>query len=109
MREAIYKGTTRPAIVLGVPLLPSLAWGGAGAIAGAWGALLLSAWCLVIAAGITLPGLLWMRTVTRRDDQRVTQHGMRLLLALRNRNRRLWRCRSYAPIRFRETRDGWSR
>lgn len=109
MREAIYKGATRPAIVLGVPLLPALVVAGAGSVVGAWGAFLVSGWMLAAAALVVLPLLAWMRLVTRRDDQRVRQHLTRLQLALRNTNRRTWRCRSYAPIGFRGTRDGWMR
>ena len=109
MREAIYKGATRPAIVLGVPLLPALVLTGAGSVIGAWGALLVSGWALVASALVVLPVLAWMRMVTRSDDQRVRQHVKRLQLTLRNLNRRTWKCRSYSPIRFTGTRDGWLR
>ncbi|MFM2057443.1 MAG: Type secretion system protein virB3 [Pseudomonadota bacterium] len=98
MREAIYKGATRPAIVAGVPLLPALGLIGLGGVLGAWGAFLLSAWCLVGAAAVVIPGIAWMRAVTRRDDQRVRQFWLQWLLLRRHPNRRLWRCRSYAPL-----------
>lgn len=106
MREAIYKGATRPAIVLGVPLLPALALVGIGGVTGAWGAFLVSRWCLALAAVIVIPGIAWMRLVTKKDDQRVRQHWHRFLLTQRCANRRLWSCRSYSPLTYRRHRHG---
>lgn len=106
MREAIYKGATRPAIVLGVPLLPALGLIGAGGLVGAWGAFLVSRWCLALAALIVIPGIAWMRLLTQQDDQRVRQHWHRGLLALRCANRSLWSCRSYSSLAYREHRHG---
>ena len=106
MREAIYKGATRTAIVLGVPLLPALGLIGTGGLFGAWGAFLVSRWCLALAAVIVIPGVAWMRMVTKQDDQRVRQYWHRLLLSLRCPNRRLWACRSYSAIAYRGARHG---
>lgn len=107
MREAIYKGATRPALVLGVPLLPALLVVVLGAVPGAWLAYLHSPWWLAAMAGWVLPLLVAMRFVTRRDDQRVAQVVKLLPLLLRQRNRGLWRCRSYSPVTYRGASDGW--
>lgn len=108
MREAIYKGATRPVLVLGVPLVPGLLVVVLGAVPGAWLAYLLhSPWWLVAMAAWVLPVLTGMRWATKRDDQRVAQVFKLLPLLLRQRNRRLWRCRSYAPVTYRGASDGW--
>ena len=68
----IFKGATRPAMKLGVPLVPL----------------------------VTLIALLCMRHVTSKDDQRFRQMFVALKLRLHDRNRRFWRSRSYAPTLY---------
>ena len=105
--EAIYKGTTRPAMKLGIPLVPLVLLFGTGMLLILWGGTLLSWW---IALGVLVsfvPALLWMRFVTARDDQRFRQMFVATKLRLHDRNRRLWRARSYAPTLYRGALDGW--
>ena len=53
---------------------------------------------------------IWMRIVTSRDDQRLTQMVLKLKLAVRNPNRVLRNgARSYAPIGYRGGRHVWRR
>jgi type IV secretory pathway VirB3-like protein len=98
MREAIYKGATRPALLAGVPLEPAVLVGGL--------AILASFNVFALARSIAVPVLMllaaagvwgWMVVITRRDDQRLRQ----VLIALRLRPSQttlaLWRCSSYAP------------
>ena len=106
-QEAIYKGATRPAMKFGVPLIPLVVLFGAAMLLILWGGLLVSWW---IAAGVVAalaPALGWMRFVTRRDDQRFRQLFVAAKLRLRDRNRRLWRLRSYSPHLYRGARDAW--
>jgi type IV secretion system protein VirB3 len=105
--EAIYKGATRPAMKLGIPLVPLVVVFGSGMLLMMWGGILVSWW---IALGVLLsfvPALLWMRFVTAKDDQRFRQIFVASKLRLHDRNRRLWRARSYAPTLYRGARDAW--
>ncbi len=105
--EAIYKGATRPAMKLGIPLVPLVVLFGTGMLLILWGGLLLSWW---IALGVLLgiaPALLWMRFVTSKDDQRFRQMFVALKLRMHDRNHRLWHARSYAPNLYRGARDAW--
>jgi type IV secretion system protein VirB3 len=105
--EAIYKGATRPAMKLGIPLVPLVVLTGTAMLAMLWGGILLSGW---VAAGVVLalgPALLWMRHVTAQDDQRFRQVFVALKLRLHDRNRRFWHARSYAPTLYRGARDAW--
>jgi type IV secretion system protein VirB3 len=107
--ETIYKGATRPAMKLGVPLVPLVVLACAAMLLVLWGGLLVSWW---VAAGVVVavaPVLAWMRLVTARDDQRLRQMFVALKLRANDHNRQLWQSRSYAPSIYRGTRDGWHR
>lgn len=106
-RETIYKGATRPAMKLGIPLTPLVILFGSGMLLIVWGGLLVSWW---IALGVLLalcPTLLWMRIVTAQDEQRFRQAFLALRLRLHDRNHGFWQARSYAPSLYRGARDVW--
>ena len=107
LAEAIYKGATRPAMKLGIPLVPLVVLFGVGMLLILWGGTLLSWWFAVAVLLSFVPALLWMRLVTARDDQRLRQMFVAIKLRLHHRNHRLWRARSYAPTLYRGARDAW--
>lgn len=107
LRETIYKGATRPAMKLGIPLTPLVIVFASGMLVSMWGGLLVSWWiALAVVLGLC-PALIWMRWVTSRDDQRFRQAYLALKLRLHDRNQRFWRARSYAPTLYRGARDAW--
>jgi type IV secretion system protein VirB3 len=106
-QEAIYKGATRPAMKLGVPLVPLVVLCGLGMPLSIWGGILVSGWVVLIVVVAIGPALGWMRFVTRKDDQRFRQIFVAAKLRLHDRNRRFWRARSYAPNLYRRSRDAW--
>ena len=99
--EAIYKGATRPAMKLGIPLVPLVALLGSAMLLIMWGGLLVSGWIALAVLLTVLPALAWMRWVTHLDDQRLRQMFVAARLRLRDRNHRLWQARSYAPTLYR--------
>ncbi len=105
--EAIYKGATRPAMKLGIPLVPLVVLFGTGMLLILWGGVIVSWWIALAVAAAIAPMLLWMRFVTAQDDQRFRQMFGALKLRLHDRNRRLWQARSYAPTLYRGARDAW--
>ena len=105
--EAIYKGATRPAMKLGIPLVPLVLLFGSGMLVILWGGILLSWWVALGVVFAIMPVLLWMRFVSARDDQRFHQMFVALKLRLHERNRRFWHARSYAPTVYRGGRDAW--
>jgi type IV secretion system protein VirB3 len=106
--EAIYKGATRPAMKLGIPLVPLVVLFGTGMLV-LWVGSLVSWWILPIVLAAFIPALCLMRFVTNQDDQRFRQMFVAAKLRFNDRNRRLWRSRSYAPYLYRGTRDVWHR
>ena len=109
MREPIYKGATRPAMLLGIPLVPLVVLLGTGLLLAMWGGALVSWWIAVVVALLLVPALIWMRMMTAKDDQRFRQVFIAMKLRLHDRNHRLWQARSYAPTLYRGTRDDWLR
>jgi len=107
--EAIYKGATRPAMKLGIPLVPLVVVFGVGVLAIMWIGPLLTWWIAPLVLATLVPLLAWMRFVTRKDDQRFRQMFVAAKLWHRDRNRRFWRARSYSPYLFRGTQDVWHR
>jgi type IV secretion system protein VirB3 len=97
VREAIYKGATRPAMKWGVPLMALVAIFMPCIVVAAWGAGLVSIWIAPAMAAVLVPLYAWMRYVTYRDDQRLLQIILRMKLLVANPNRRLWMARSYTP------------
>lgn len=105
--EAIYKGATRPAMKLGIPLVPLVVVFGSGMLLIMWGGILVSGW---IALGVLVsfvPVLFWMRWLTSRDDQRFRQIFIATKLRLNDHNRWFWRARSYSPTLYRGASDVW--
>ena len=105
--EVIYKGATRPAMKLGVPLVPLVILFGTGMLLVMWGGILVSWWIALVVVVAVLPALACMRFVTAKDDQRFRQMFVALKLRIHDSNRRLWNSRSYAPTLYRGARDAW--
>jgi type IV secretion system protein VirB3 len=108
LAEAIYKGATRPAMKLGIPLVPLVVLLGLAGLLVLWGGLLISGWLALGAVLAVVPALVWMRLVTRKDDQRFRQMTLALKLRLRDHNQRLWHARSYSPTVYKGVRDVWT-
>ena len=107
--EAIYKGATRPAMKLGIPLVPLVVLFGIGMLMILWVGTLVTWWIVPVVLTAIVPALGWMRFVTNKDDQRFRQMFVAAKLRFNDRNRRFWRSRSYAPYLYRGTRDVWHR
>ncbi|MGY0193846.1 type IV secretion system protein VirB3 [Leptothrix sp. BB-4] len=107
LAEAIYKGATRPAMKLGIPLVPLVVLFGGGMLLIVWGGTLLSWWLALAVLLALVPALLWMRWVTAQDDQRFRQMFLATKLRLHDRNHAFWRARSYSPTLYRGARDVW--
>ena len=107
--EAIYKGATRPAMKLGIPLVPLVMLFGTGMLLIMWVGSLVTWWIVPVVLVAIGPALGWMRFVTRKDDQRFRQIFVATKLWFNDRNCRLWHSRSYAPYLYRGTRDAWHR
>lgn len=99
LRDPVFKGCTRPAMLWGVPLVPFLMVGGGMLIPAIW-ALLASPPLGVGLLFLMIPVFIAMRAITRGDDQRLAQYAMRLRMVVRQSNRRFWGTHTYVPVRL---------
>ncbi|MBL3961010.1 VirB3 family type IV secretion system protein [Burkholderia sp. KCJ3K979] len=99
LKDPVFKGCTRPAMLWGVPLVPALITGGAMLIPAIW-ALLVSPPLGVGILFLMIPVFVAMRMVTRHDDQRLAQYALRLRMRFQQRNRRFWGTHAYTPVRL---------
>jgi type IV secretion system protein VirB3 len=110
MQEVIFKGATRPAMLLDMPMVPTVCLASGALLGGMWGHYISGSWLWLVAAFIVLvPVMAAMRAITKKDDQRVMQFFRRALLQLRHKNKGLWGCRSYSPFVYRGGKDDWMR
>jgi type IV secretion system protein VirB3 len=100
LRDPVFKGCTRPAMLWGAPLVPFLMVGGSILIPAIW-ALLASPPVGVGIVLLLIPVFVTMRSVTRHDDQRLAQCALCVRMAVRQRNRRFWGAHAYVPVRVR--------
>ena len=100
-RDPIFKGCTRPAMLAGVPTLPLILLCGLTLMAAVWSFYLISGYVSLFVILVTIPILLAMRQVTRKDDQRLRQVLMRARMRLRHTgSRNTWGAISYGPLSF---------
>jgi type IV secretion system protein VirB3 len=99
LKDPVFKGCTRPAMLWGVPLVSALMVGGGMLIPAIW-ALLTSPPVGVGILLLMIPVFVAMRVITRNDDQRLAQLALRLRMSLRQRNRRFWGAHAYVPVRL---------
>jgi type IV secretion system protein VirB3 len=99
LRDPVFKGCTRPAMLWGVPLVPFLIIGGGMLIPAIW-ALLASPPLGVAILFLIVPVYVSMRLITRRDDQCLAQYALRFHMRLHQGNRRFWGAHAYVPVRL---------
>jgi len=109
MRETIFKGATRPPMVFSIPLTAFIGIGGGGVLFAMWGGLLISKWLGVAVVAAAIPTMVWIRVISKRDDQRLRQIWLSVLLRRNHPNARFWNGRSYSPVNLRGTRDEFAR
>jgi type IV secretion system protein VirB3 len=99
LKDPVFKGCTRPAMLWGMPLVPFLAIGGGMLIPAIW-ALLASPPLGVAILFLMVPVFVALRVITRHDDQRLAQYALCVRMALRQSNRRFWGVHAYVPVRL---------
>ena len=104
MREPIYKGATRPAVSMGIPLVPFILATAAASMLGMYALILVGPWAALPVVFMYLPAMAWMRHVTKKDDQRLRQILLRLRLGLVAASKAWGGARSFALVELRRAR-----
>ncbi len=95
----IYRGCTRPATILGVPVNFFIVSIVSCAVPGFW-LINVSLLYAILIWSVFPVLLLIMRLVGRKDPHALLQHGKRLSMRLQHANRRRWGAITYSPFRF---------
>jgi type IV secretion system protein VirB3 len=82
--DRVFKGATRPAVLLGVPIVPLVLVEGTLFLLALWLFLLVSGFAALVVAALGMLALLVMRLQTKEDDQRLRQLGLKARLRLRS-------------------------
>ena len=96
LRDPIFKGCTRPAMLFGVPLIPLLII--------SMTIIFLSVCTKVLFSLILIPIIIGMRQVASYDDQQFRLLGLKILFRIinYNHNRAFWKASTYSPFTFRK-------
>ncbi len=101
--DPLFKGCTRPAMLIGVPMIPMIVVCSAIFLPGMWILLFVGPVGLVLILGVLPVCIWWMREVTKKDDYRLEQLLLRWSLRIRQVNGALWGkgVAAYSPIQYR--------
>jgi type IV secretion system protein VirB3 len=102
LSEAIYKGSTRPAMLAGVPFVPLVAMSVSHALLGLWLGVFVAPWFVGAAIFSWVLAVVMMRMVTAKDDQALQQWVLRITLLFRQRNRGFWGASVYCPVKYKK-------
>ena len=94
LRDPLFKGCTRPAMMFGVPLTPL--------VIVTIIVLLISLYTTFLAAALLVPIVLAMKQVTKTDDQQFRLLGLKFQFRVMNfnHNKKFWKASAYSPIAF---------
>lgn len=92
-RDPLFKGATRPAMFLGVPLVPLAVVCGVG--------ILIAVWTSMLVSLALIPIIAVMRAMTKSDDQQFRLLGLKLwcrVLPHYSANSKFWGASAYSPV-----------
>lgn len=98
--DPIFKGATRPAMVLGIPLLPLIICSMSGLVLSIWALLLIGGIFCILILGTTFSLLVYMRFICKLDDQKLHQIILQLQSKKAKQNFNYWACKSSSPIHY---------
>lgn len=98
--DPIFKGATRPAMVLGIPLLPFIICSMSGLVFSIWALLLIGGIFCTLVLVATFSLLIYMRFICKLDDQKLHQIILHLQNKKSKHNFNYWACKSSSPIHY---------
>lgn len=98
--DPIFKGATRPAMVLGIPLLPFIVCSMSGLVFSIWALLLIGGIFCTLVLIATFSLLIYMRFICKLDDQKLHQILLQLQSKKNKHNFNYWACKSSSPIHY---------
>jgi len=99
-RDVIFKGATRPAMMLGVPIVPFIIVTGSHILLAMWSLVLMSTFAafVILAAGVM--NIMVLRYISTQDDQRLSQYLLRFKNISGRRTSHHWGAHSLSPTDY---------
>jgi type IV secretory pathway VirB3-like protein len=95
--EPVFRGCTRPPLLLGVPLVPMVLAISPIALASVWLSMLIGIYAWIWALSVVLPLTVVLRRITAMDDQRLLQVILLLNALVAQGSLRVFAPRIYSP------------
>ncbi|ACB28246.1 type IV secretion system protein VirB3 [Methylobacterium radiotolerans] len=95
-KDPLFKGCTRPAMIMGVPVVPFVIVGG--------GLMLVTIWTSIFCIVLVPVAIMVMRHITKSDDQQFRLLGLKIFFRLINYNRNgsFWQSSAWSPVAFKK-------
>lgn len=91
----VFKGCTRPACLMGVPIQPLIVVVGVIFLVAFWTG-------MIPILFLAIPAILIMRSITRNDDQTFNQLGVKMKTRRQNMNGKFWNACSYQACSYKK-------
>lgn len=101
LRDPIFKGATRPAMVMGVPIVPFVVVGGSHVVLGMWALNFGGFFWLFAIMSAALIELLALRALSAFDEHKLDQLILHARWLAHRRNKRTWGAHSMNPLQLR--------
>jgi len=101
-RDRIFKGATRPAMMLGIPIVPFILIVGFHLILIVWTFILSSPFVSIGIGFILIMVLLFLRQLNSSDNHRISQYFLYAKDFGNRRNKKYWGAHSMSPIKFKK-------
>lgn len=98
--DPFFKGCTKPAMFMQVPLIPMVLITGVFALLAIYALIFGFVYVALFSLMIYAPIYATMRAMSRKDDQRLHQMMLRARMRTRHHNRATWGAISYSPLRL---------
>lgn len=103
-KDPLFKGCTRPSMLADVPMVPFLVVTGLIVLAMMYTFILVNVFTSLGIFLLYVPIYVWLRLITKKDDQRLNQMMLKLRMRLRMKAaRRGWGAVTYSPLRYKRS------
>jgi type IV secretory pathway VirB3-like protein len=101
-RDPIFKGATRPAMVLGVPMVPFVIVAGSHIVLGMWLLILVSPFWFFVLMSACVVEVIFLRLISTHDPHRLNQELLAFTSKYFRRNAATWGTHSMSPLDFKK-------
>ncbi|NVE00156.1 type IV secretion system protein VirB3 [Massilia sp. BJB1822] len=99
--DVVFKGATRPAMMLGVPIIPLIIVVGLHLMVAVWAMVLVNIFVSFVIVAACVLNVFFLRHISSNDEQRLNQYLLRMKSIPGRRNKAYWGAHSVSPCDYR--------